>query len=88
MNEQEQLEKINEQAQVIVEEIEKYKTATNINETSAEGFKKVAEGLNSISGKIRPLAGLGFLRLQYITIGLSIINIVLMCVLLFLFFKK
>jgi hypothetical protein len=83
----EQLEKINQQAQQLVGEIEKYKSASSINKESAEGFKVVADSLKMVSEKIRPLTGTGFLRLQYITIGLSIVNLVSIGVLIFLFTK-
>ena len=73
----EQLEKINEQAQSLIAEIEKYKSAANINRQSAESFQAVADALKTVSSRIKPLTGNGFLRLQYITIGLAAMNIVL-----------
>jgi hypothetical protein len=73
----EQLEKINEQAQLLITEIEKYKSAASINRQSAESFQVVADALKTVSSKIKPLTGNGFLRLQYITMGLVALNIVL-----------
>ena len=73
----EQLEKINEQAQLLVAEIEKYKSAASINRQSAESFQVVADALKTVSSKIKPLTGNGFLRLQYITMGLVALNIVM-----------
>ena len=74
----EQLEKINEQAQLLVLEIEKYKSASSINQQSAESFQVVAEALKSVSSKIEPLTENGFMRLQYLAVGLSVINIIIL----------
>ena len=79
----EQLEKINEQAQLLVAEIEKYKSASSINKQSAESFQVVADALKTVSSKIKPLSGMGFMRLQYITIGLAVLNIILAGALVF-----
>ena len=97
----EQLEKINEQARVLVLEIEKYKSAAKVNEAAAEGLIRVAGGLegvskaasdglkkieanlNGVTEKIRPLTNLGFLRLQYVAIGISVTNLIILVILLF-----
>ena len=81
---QEQLEKINKQAKVLIGEIEKYKSAASINKESAKGFIVAAGALKTLSGKIRPLTGMGFLRLQYVAIALAIVNLMFAGIIIYL----
>ncbi len=69
------LEKCNEQADELVKEIEKFKLASVVNRATAESLEGVATAIKKTLGMIRPLADSGFLKLQYISIGLGVLNL-------------
>lgn len=87
-NTHELLEACKSSAKALVDEMEKFKSSSAVNQAVANSLDKVSQTLIKLLEEISPFTDLRFRRFQWIFIGWTALNTILMIVILIVLVRK
>ncbi len=82
------LDECNVNAKALVDEIEKYKNAAEVNRTAAESLRKVSDAITELTKQIRPLTGITFRRFRWTMFTWTALNTVMVFTIIMMLLKK
>lgn len=83
------LDQCKDKAEVLISEIEKYKSATAVNQVAAESLNSTSQALKAIIKQVRPFTDIHFRRFEIILFVWNLLNSTfLIAILLILLMRK